>query len=237
MPFDSPDMNLGDVLGSVAKGKLQLPDFQREWKWDDPRISSLLASISLGYPVGVAMTLEVGGDGAAFAPKPLSGVEANGVVPEELLLDGQQRLTSLFQALMSHQPVDTTDARGKKLRRWYYLRMAKCLDPEEDREEAILSVPEDRKLRDNFGKDVALDLSATNLECKAEMFPLSIVFDTPATDKWMVTYLQLDSEDMPNRLLAMEQLQGNSPRKFHGVQPSGNTPSQVHSEGGRLYRL
>ncbi len=200
MPFDSPDLNLGELLGSVAKGKMQLPDFQREWKWDDPRIVSLLASVSLGYPLGVAMTLESGGDGAVFAPKPLSGVVGASEKPEELLLDGQQRLTSLFQALMSGQPVDTTDPRGKRLRRWYYLDMAKGLNPEEDREEAILSVPEDRKTRDNFGREIVLDLSTTALECQKEMFPLGIVFDGPATDKWMVTYLQLDSEDMPSRL-------------------------------------
>jgi uncharacterized protein with ParB-like and HNH nuclease domain len=66
MPFESPDENLGDLLGRVAAGKVQLPDFQREWKWDDDRIASLLASVSLGYPVGVVMTLEVGGDGIRF---------------------------------------------------------------------------------------------------------------------------------------------------------------------------
>lgn len=97
MPFDSPDRPLGELLTNIAKGKLQLPDFQREWKWDDDRIVGLLASISLGYPVGVVMTLEVGGEGVAFAPRPLSGVEDKELAaPEELILDGQQRLTSLF---------------------------------------------------------------------------------------------------------------------------------------------
>ena len=60
MPFDSPDVNLGTLLGDAANGKTQLPDFQREWKWDSDQIASLLASISLGYPVGVIMMLEVG---------------------------------------------------------------------------------------------------------------------------------------------------------------------------------
>ena len=62
MPFDSPDLNLGTMLTDVDTGKVQLPDFQREWKWDDPRIVSLLATITLGYPVGVIMMLETGGD-------------------------------------------------------------------------------------------------------------------------------------------------------------------------------
>jgi len=52
MPFDSPDLPLADLMRSVASGKIQLPDFQREWKWDDDRIAGLLASVSLGHPVG-----------------------------------------------------------------------------------------------------------------------------------------------------------------------------------------
>ena len=53
MPFDSPDLNLGDeLLKDVGSGRIRLPDFQRDWKWDVDRIASLLASVSLGYPVG-----------------------------------------------------------------------------------------------------------------------------------------------------------------------------------------
>jgi len=77
MPFDSPDVNLGDLLKDVSSGKTQLPDFQREWKWDTDQIRSLLASISLGYPVGVVMTIEVGGDSVQFLPRPISGVMLN----------------------------------------------------------------------------------------------------------------------------------------------------------------
>ena len=97
------------MLKDVGSAKIQLPDFQREWKWEDSRIASLLASVSLGYPIGVVMMLEVGGDSVRFAPKPLSGV-ANARDPELLLLDGQQRMTSLFQALYSADCIATTDS-------------------------------------------------------------------------------------------------------------------------------
>ncbi|MGH9124256.1 MAG: GmrSD restriction endonuclease domain-containing protein, partial [Acidimicrobiales bacterium] len=85
MPFDSPDLMLGDLLREVGQGKVQLPDFQREWKWDDPHISSLLASVSLGHPVGVVMTLETGGAGVQFAPKPLAGVPLPAASPPQQL--------------------------------------------------------------------------------------------------------------------------------------------------------
>ncbi len=115
MPFESPDLGLGDLLAMTGAGKVQLPDFQRPWKWDDDRILSLLATVTLGYPLGVMMTLETGGPGTRFKPRPLEGTNVPAdVEPEQLLMDGQQRLTSLYQALRGDKPVDTMDARGKR---------------------------------------------------------------------------------------------------------------------------
>lgn len=203
MPFDSPDLNLGDeLLKDVGSGKIRLPDFQRDWKWDVDRIASLLASVSMGYPVGVIMLLESGGADVQFATRRVSGVDP-GVADkpvERLILDGQQRLTSLFQSLASGQPVQTQDSRKRRLERWFYLDMSTALDLEGDREQAIIAVPPDKVVRDNFGKDIVLDLSTTALECQQEMFPLGMVFDGPAVDAWMVAYLQLDKENMAERL-------------------------------------
>ncbi len=200
--FDSPDLNLGDdLLKDVSSGEIRLPDFQRDWKWDTDRIASLLASVSLGYPVGVVMLLETGGD-VQFATRLVSGVQETGAThpAERLILDGQQRLTALYQSLASGQVVQTQDTRRKRLERWYYLDMATALDPGADRETALRAVPVDRMVRDHFGKDVILDLRTTERECAAEMFPLAKVFNGPAVDAWMVAYLQMDSEDMPSRL-------------------------------------
>src|SRR4051794_18648225 len=195
MPFESPDWPLGDLLRDIRAGKVQLPDFQRDWKWDDPRISSLLATVTRGYPIGVVMTLETGGDGARFKPKLLSGVDSVGTPaePEQLLLDGQQRLTSMYQALMSGHAVDTTDPRGKRLQRWYYIDISVALGDEGDREDAIISVPEDRAIREDFGRVVRVDLSSRDAECKAGLFPLSLVFDSDATLDWAWTYATDDA--------------------------------------------
>lgn len=195
MPFDSPDLNLGDeLLKDVGTGKIRLPDFQRDWKWDVDRIASLIASVSLGYPVGVVMLLETGGADVQFATRHVSGVDvAEADKPaERLILDGQQRLTSLYQSLASGQPVQTQDTRKKRLERWFYLDMETALDPDGDREQAIIAVPSDRMLRDNFGKDVVLDLSTIELECQQEMFPLARVFDASATFQWHGAYTSSD---------------------------------------------
>ncbi|MEV0168769.1 GmrSD restriction endonuclease domain-containing protein [Nonomuraea fuscirosea] len=189
MPFENPSYNLGELLGMVATGEVQLPDFQRPWKWDDERIASLLATVTMGYPLGVMMTLETGGSGARFKPRAIAGVSFEGEIePEQLLMDGQQRMTSLYQALRSGRPVETLDARKKRVRRWYYINIEAAISPEGDREAAILSVPLDRIVRDDFGRGIVVDVSSEDRECSAGYFPLRFVFDIPATQKWMWRY-------------------------------------------------
>ncbi|MFD7063516.1 DUF262 domain-containing protein [Streptomyces sp. NPDC059906] len=177
------------MLDDVAAGRIQLPDFQRQWKWDDDRIRALLATVTLDYPLGVAMTLETGGD-AQFKARPLhgTGVQPH-VVPEQLLLDGQQRLTSLFQALRSDRPVETTGARNKPLKRWYYIDIAKAVDEAADRDEAIVSVPEDRVLRGAYGHAATRDLSTREKECANGLFPLNLIFEPDLTGKWQRAYV------------------------------------------------
>lgn len=190
MAFESPDYPLDDLLGSVRVGKIQLPDFQREFKWEDERIASLLATVSRGYPIGVVMTVETGGEGSRFKWRPLAGVDQVRVGPPEmLLLDGQQRLTSLYQVMLSASPVATKDARGKDLSRWFYIDIAEALGDESNREEAILAVPEDRILREDFGRRVVADYSSRSKEVEAGVFPLSIVFDADEREEWMMEFV------------------------------------------------
>ena len=136
--FDTNEPLLKDLLEEIHDAEVQLPDFQRGWVWDDNHIRSLIASVTLAYPIGAVMVLQMGGDGVRFLPRLFEGVdpEKQGQ-PEALVLDGQQRLTSLFLALMSGEPVKTKTEKGKDIERFYYLDMAKCLDPEDDREDAV----------------------------------------------------------------------------------------------------
>jgi hypothetical protein len=208
VPFESPDYPLAELLKNTGNAKIQLPDFQREWKWDDDRIASLLSSISLGHPVGVMMMLDAADPDVNFASVPLAGVHVSSpVTPERLLLDGQQRMTSLYQSLSSGRPVQTTDGRKKKLERWYYVKMSTALDDTADRDEAIMSVPADRKLRDDFGRNIVLDVSSIDAECESEHFPLWRIFDASATNEWMVHYLQLAEDGMPARLARWNEFQ------------------------------
>ncbi len=198
--FTSDEVPLGQLLDEAEKGKLQLPDFQRGWIWDDERITSLLASISLSYPIGAVMTLETGNPAVRFQPRVLQGVElAEPIEPEVLMLDGQQRSTSLFLALKSGKPVPTQDAQKKRTHRRYYAAIRDCLDPSFDREDAIVSIPADGKVK-NFRGEVLLDVSTRDAELAAERFPLSIVLDYAATMKWQLAYLSDGPGDPEDRL-------------------------------------
>jgi hypothetical protein len=165
---------LHSLLDEAAQGKAQLPEFQRGWVWPLENIRSLLASISLGYPVGTVMMLRTGGE-VRFKQRPIEGVTANGNA-ERLILDGQQRLTSLFQALKLGQAIETQDARRRRVSGWFYIDIAKALDENVDREEAFVFVPADKRIK-NFRGEVESDYSTSEKEYAAHMFPMTKVFD------------------------------------------------------------
>ena len=163
--FKSGEPSLPDILKDINDGKVQLPDFQRGWVWDDDHISSLIASISLSYPIGAVMLLQTGGDGVQFQPRPIQGVPIpTNTNPEYLILDGQQRMTSLYLAISSVQPVPTTTNKGKEIERFYYMDIRKCLDPMEDRLDAVVSVPSTKKITSDFGRKIELDLTTPEKE-------------------------------------------------------------------------
>ncbi len=184
----SHDTPLQDILKGINNGTTRLPDFQRGWVWDDERIRSLIASITSSYPVGAVMFLEYGGDGIRFKSRPFTNVPDDGKTPEMLVLDGQQRLTSVFCAMYSKEPVPTQTIKKDDIQRFYYLDIAKCLDPEADRFDAVISVPADKKIKEDFGRVVVTDLSTREGEFEKHLFPLNIVFDSIALDEWKDDY-------------------------------------------------
>lgn len=199
MGFQAPLHDLSEYLAWTGSGKLQLPDFQRGYKWDDERIRSLLVSILQGHPLGVVMMLQTGNDQVRFKPRPVEGVEVDGKVePDWLLLDGQQRLTSLTQALTGDGVVDTMDDRGKKLERKYYIDIATALHGEEAMDDAVRSIPGDGRVTENFGRDVILDVSTPEQEREQGLFPLSLLF----SDEMMSWFFKYGNQEVSNRFFS-----------------------------------
>lgn len=181
--FDSTKTRLADLLRGVEAGKIQLPDFQRGWVWDDEHIRSLLVSIARAFPVGAVMLLETGGE-ARFKVRPVEGLDPAACSPskaERLILDGQQRLTSLTQVLILDRPVQTRDEKKRPLERYYYIDIERALAGPAHIEEAIVGVDADRTQRKNFGRDITLDLRSPEKEYENFYFPCSQILNS---DRW-----------------------------------------------------
>lgn len=188
MSVQSNDVYLSELLKTVANGKRQLPDFQRSWVWDDGRICKLIESITSGFPMGAAMFLDYSVDaGIRFKYRLFEGVDEKfkDVTPDSLVLDGQQRLTTLYQVFFSQNPVTTRSDTGKEgtILRYYYLDIRKALDPDEDRLDAVVSVSEKKIKTENLGRTITLDLRTRDKEYENMMFPLNSTF-TDAT-QWV----------------------------------------------------
>ena len=192
--FRSNDISMTDVLKKISNGEVQLPDFQRGWVWDDYRIKSLIASISNSYPVGAVMFLEYGGDSVRFKYRPFIGADVTGS-PDELVLDGQQRLTSIFCSMCSRKVVETVTEKKAEIKRFYYLDIRKCLDTSVDRIAAILSIPEDRMIKVDFGRRIELDISTKEKEYENHLFPLNLVYDHMDSQAWQTEYYKYHNFD------------------------------------------
>ncbi len=186
--FKTNPFGLHELLGKCDKGEYQLPDFQRSWVWDEDRIKSLISSVSRAFPIGALMTLETGGE-VDFKPRPIEGAPdvARHERPRSLLLDGQQRMTSLYQVTLRGKVVDTITPKKKKVRRWFYIDIAKALDPTVERDDAIVSVPDDKIVAEDFGRNVILDVTTREKEFQTLMYPVSMVFHW---DDWQKQFIE-----------------------------------------------
>lgn len=175
--FDSTKLPLKDILKDIVEGKIQLPDFQRGWVWDDEHVRSLLVSLGRSFPVGAVMLLETGGT-VRFQLRPVENVPREGLVaPERLILDGQQRLTTLTQVFKLDGPVQTRTEKGKPAERYYYIHIPTALAGAERLDDAIVAVDASRQQRSDFGRKINLDLSTRELECQHLYFPCSEIFE------------------------------------------------------------
>ncbi|MBI3733211.1 MAG: DUF262 domain-containing protein [Chloroflexi bacterium] len=189
--FDSTKLSLKSVLDQIVEGKIQLPDFQRGWVWDDEHIRSLLVSIARDFPIGSIMLLEAGGQ-ARFQIRPVEGIEltTGASKVERLILDGQQRLTSLAQVLRLNQPVKTKDSQKREVERYYYIDIEKALSGNSNLEDAIIGVDGSKTLKKNFGREVVLDLSTEVMEFAQFHFPCSQILNSDRWEEGLMAYNQ-----------------------------------------------
>lgn len=95
--FDNIPSKVADLLNDVKNGRIGLPDLQRPFVWKDNKVRELLDSMMKGYPIGYIMLWSSPVDYTNTAH--IGKNEKVYKQPDDLVIDGQQRLTALLAAM------------------------------------------------------------------------------------------------------------------------------------------
>ena len=102
------DLRIHELVAKIERGDIRLPEMQRQYVWQQTRVRDLLDSLYRGYPSGTILTWETD-EGVATRDFAV-GQESSQQTGFQLLLDGQQRLTSLSAILRG----EAVHVRGRK---------------------------------------------------------------------------------------------------------------------------
>jgi len=101
--YSNTTLSINHLIEKINSGELGLPELQRPFIWKDTRVRDLFDSMMRGYPIGYLMLWEC----PNLENKKLIGVENHSYdSPKEVIIDGQQRLTSLYAVVKGHKIVN-----------------------------------------------------------------------------------------------------------------------------------
>lgn len=100
--FTTMSYPVSTLLGQIEIGQIGLPELQRPFVWDRAQVRDLMDSLYRGYPAGYFLMWQASQDVGAI---PI-GTEEKQTTPNTLVVDGQQRLTSLY-AVFRGAPIYT----------------------------------------------------------------------------------------------------------------------------------
>lgn len=194
--FQAKSESLAALLPEIHAHKAALPNFQREWVWEPNMVKDLIVSVANRYPAGSLLTMPNSGN--TFALRPFSGSSESGselkTTPTLMVLDGQQRLTSLYQALFSKSGI--RDAKGGKHFVYLDVRMLTSHDTETTQQKAtfedcIFTVPAkgDQRLRYKGLREYD-DISTLDQEIEEGTLPLYTVFNVDDLVAWRDRYIE-----------------------------------------------
>ncbi|HRZ58886.1 MAG TPA: DUF262 domain-containing protein, partial [Candidatus Paceibacterota bacterium] len=110
--FRSTSFTLRHLVDSINRGDVALPELQRPFVWSNSKVRDLFDSMYRGFPVGYLLFWETG---AEVGARQIGVDERDARVPRWLIVDGQQRLTSLYSVLTGKPVVreDYSESRVK----------------------------------------------------------------------------------------------------------------------------
>lgn len=109
--FKKVDYDLSSLLNYIEIGDIGLPDIQRPFVWSNTKVRDLFDSMYRGFPVGYLLFWENGGIKGA---KQIGLDSKQHPVPSRVIVDGQQRLTSLYAVFRGRQILDA-NYRARKI--------------------------------------------------------------------------------------------------------------------------
>ncbi len=109
--FTNISFPISTLLGQIETGQIGLPELQRPFVWDRSQVRDLLDSLYRGYPTGYFLFWQASPDQGS---NPI-GTDLKQTTPSLLVVDGQQRLTSLF-AVFRDAPVLSSKFKSEHIR-------------------------------------------------------------------------------------------------------------------------
>lgn len=107
--FERGERTIASLMSDVDREVIALPDLQRPFVWEDTKVRNLFDSLFLGYPVG---TLVLWHTSSAKDARTV-GSDRQSHRPPSLIIDGQQRLTSLFAVMQGRELVGKNGERRR----------------------------------------------------------------------------------------------------------------------------
>ncbi|MGB9898221.1 GmrSD restriction endonuclease domain-containing protein [Thermanaerothrix sp.] len=182
MDLETPKANpvrLFEIIEDTFKGEVVLPEFQRSFIWQREDIEDLLISILQGYFIGTFLFLETSADKPMFPFRLVEGLEKVNPYANprkfsnvKLILDGQQRITSIFYSIYEPGiPLSST-----KYPYRFFFRLEKALNNDLENSVVGISISDRRRLSE-IEKMVQEDLA----------LPFSIFRNEDDFDEWFYT--------------------------------------------------
>lgn len=105
--FSNTTLTVNQLIEKIDTGELGLPELQRPFIWKDAKVRDLFDSMMRGYPIGYLMLWEC----PTLEKKKTIGVDQHSYsAPKEVIIDGQQRLTSLYAVMKGKKVVNSNYA-------------------------------------------------------------------------------------------------------------------------------
>lgn len=181
MKFSPNPIDVQDLIAKVRNSELGLPQFQRKFRWGPRAVADLVRSVARDWPIGTFLLLE---GPQQFACKKIESAPRLESQPTLLILDGQQRMTALYQAW--------TDQSSEV----YYIHMDKVLAAGELEDDHV-----EYQKKNKFNK------SYPNLESQARagIATISTLINEEAFSTWSnffgpedrTRYFRLKTESLP----------------------------------------